>query len=86
MRRSKSFRRNQEERIKQKSRRICKTIYNYQDKNLDEKIKYYDKIKDNITICSCWMCGNPRRNKGSKKDRLTKQELLAYLKQKEQEI
>ena len=42
-----------------------------------ERLKAYKKLQDHRKHCSCRMCGNPRRQKLGRKDRLTVQELKA---------
>ncbi len=42
-----------------------------------DRRKNYRLSCDHRKMCSCWMCGNPRRQKLGRKDRLTFQELKA---------
>lgn len=43
-----------------------------------EDVERWARLRgDNFTICSCWMCGNPRRLRGSNGPALTVQELRA---------
>ncbi len=42
-----------------------------------DRRKSYRLFCDHRKMCSCWMCGNPRRQKLGRKDRLTFQELKA---------
>ena len=88
MARSKSFRRHQEKRIKDKTQRIvrhnnasCKSSYIYHDR---WKVLFQNflKLANHLANCSCFMCGNPRNHKFSKKDKLTKQELKQIEKEK----
>lgn len=39
------------------------------------------RFADNLTPCSCWMCGNPRRHrgKGTEAEGRSRQELVAAL-------
>lgn len=43
-------RRNDKKRMIRKSKRVYK------------EVKYYYKYADNLAVCSCPMCGNPRRH------------------------
>ena len=50
---------------------------------MDEDCINLGKTYNTRKACSCWMCGNPRHHfKG--RDRLTKQELVSNLREKEQ--
>ena len=42
-----------------------------------DRRKAYKKLHNHRKHCSCFMCGNPRRQKLSRKERLTIQELKA---------
>ena len=42
-----------------------------------DRQKAHKKLHNHRKACSCWMCGNPRRQKLGRKDRLTIQELKA---------
>lgn len=70
---TKAMRRHHIRRIKNQKRQILMHL----GYNLDEKM--VGKHANSGTICSCLMCGNPRKYFGEK----TKQELLSELEMKE---
>jgi len=47
--------------------------------------KFLCRIRDNVAICSCYMCGNQRRTGNTIADRLTMQERRALLNFKDYE-
>lgn len=47
------------------------------DITLDDIERWARARRDNFTICSCWMCCNPRRLRNSNGPALTVQELRA---------
>ena len=80
-----SLRRHHKERILSKMRRedyyglsfsvgrkVANKTYTEQDRRNNYRLSC-----DHRKMCSCWMCGNPRRQKLGRKDRLTFQELKA---------
>jgi hypothetical protein len=67
-------RRHHEERMKAKARKIavevrCMTVGNGYTK---QHIENFVKNHNNLQICSCSMCGNPRRSKWKEKTRKEK--------------
>lgn len=42
-----------------------------------ETHKFVRRHQNNMAICSCWMCGNPRRGAFSYKEKITMQERKA---------
>jgi len=77
--RNRSWRRHQRARMKKRARRFAwiNEKYNWDLGRLDypsrlESERRYEQNSDHLCVCSCWMCGNPRRNKWiSLKDRIT---------------
>jgi hypothetical protein len=67
-----ALRRRRNSNIKNKARKIARDIY-----HIDPEIvvKYFNHLK----LCSCWMCGNPRKHFG----RCTKQEEIMIQKERE---
>lgn len=66
-----ALRRHHKERMKNRAKFIWHEVWGYLDENRE-----FIRNSDNLKMCSCWMCGNPRRYlKG--KDKFTRQELLA---------
>ena len=49
-------RRHDMERMKARARRLFLTALRGRD------LDHAHRVADNITVCSCWMCGNPRRH------------------------
>lgn len=77
MKRTKDYRRfkNKVKENKAFSKYINSCYYKDNEELAREKAR---KTRDNLKVCSCWMCGNPRNSKGYKgKAKLTMQELKA---------
>ena len=70
-----SIRRHHKDRMKRKAERIVVCIW----RNRDPRVIRNMRINaDNLTVCSCEMCGNPRRSELSKgRSRQTRQERRA---------
>ena len=68
-----ALRRHHRARMIKKARAVLAARFGYWgERNRDLNAK---RLADNITSCSCWMCGNPRRVPGRHASRLTIQEL-----------
>lgn len=61
--RSKEFRLHHSARMKIKAERISRNyIYSfYSEKNKEQTKRQFRMNADNLKICSCYMCGNPRK-------------------------
>jgi hypothetical protein len=57
--RSKTFRRHHEQRVKRRVR-------SYYGGYAAELPRHLGRIAHSRQLCSCWMCGNPRRNLGER--------------------
>jgi hypothetical protein len=70
---TRSERRHQHKRMLKKTLEFVKNIWgrNFSKETLDEIVKTHAETR---AMCSCWMCGNPRRHQ---KDKLTIQEKRA---------
>lgn len=72
-----ALRRHHKERMKRKAYRIYTEIWSagsYSTCSINWINKFVNKSADNMAMCSCDMCGNPRRHPNSTKERLTFQE------------
>jgi len=65
--RSRAYRRNQKERMKRRARFVARLI--------DVDKEQWVLNADHLSVCSCWMCGNPRKWLGER----TRQETMAEL-------
>ena len=75
MKRSRAYRLKQKERIRNKARKIIKHQFVGIDQMTQDEFEHMVRLwEENITKCSCPMCGNPRRHARSKKSKLTIQE------------
>lgn len=72
--RNRSFRRHQRNRMQYHAYHVLAHSIYCDEPNINkiqDKAPYY---RDNLKICSCWMCRNPRRNVWNRRERLTRQE------------
>jgi hypothetical protein len=75
-----AYKRHQKEKRKKKS--FKRYLNNWHDivmwgrERAEEFAKYFSHYADNQKSCSCWMCGNPRRQKFAKKEQITLQEKI----------
>jgi hypothetical protein len=71
-------RRRDKVRMKARSRwiygRIKSTRYGWDESEYLDWLKRCERWADNIKVCSCSGCGNPRRSGWNKKERITMQE------------
>lgn len=71
-------RRRDKERMKARARRVYgrirSTSLGWSQEEQDEWIQRQGRLADHIKACSCEACGNPRRSKWNKSERLTLQE------------
>jgi hypothetical protein len=77
-----TLRRHHRERMRQHCARILK--FHWSEAIASGCVTYEDIERwarfrgDNFSICSCWMCGNPRRLRGGNGSTLTVQELRIH--------
>ena len=57
--------------------RLVRQIWAWGD-DLENDTRRARYLRDNMAHCSCWMCGNPRRNEWNQAERLTIQERRAF--------
>ncbi len=50
----------------ERTRQIARALRScrYQDMPPDERERFAVRTHDHLAVCSCWMCGNPRRYEG----------------------
>jgi len=63
MKRNRSWRRHQKQRVKDKAFHVLKDVWDYSNYMSDEEMKESAaKIADNLKLCSKSCCGNPRKH------------------------
>lgn len=60
MKRNRSYRRKKKERQRRRAKAIARFSYGHKDDS------WANKYHESLPVCSCAMCGNPRRHLGEK--------------------
>lgn len=69
--RNRAWRRYQRQRMQRHAQYI---LYHRLSFDKEDALHYAPYWRDNLKKCSCWMCGNPRRNGWDREARYTMQE------------
>jgi len=69
------YRRRQKNRMQKHAYEVIRHCWGYDQ---DKAISMSKYLSDNLAICSCYACRNPRHLLSSKKDRITFQERRAF--------
>ncbi len=74
------YRHNQKNRKRQHAYEVIRHCWGV---NQEEAITMSNRLADNLAVCSCYACRNPRHLLASKKDKLSIQERRAFQKDSE---
>jgi len=63
--RDRAFRREQKQKRKKKAKTFVKRNHGYDKVNKEEE-EFFERNADHLPTCSCWMCGNERKQWNNK--------------------